>query len=278
MSDTQKMGFVGLGNMGRHMAGHLLEAGYDLTVFDLDPAAVKGLTDKGAKASESVAALAGEVDVLFTALPGPPQVRAVALGDDGVIANAKSGSVYVDLTTNNPEVTREVYAAGKERGVSVIDAAMSGGMHGAESRRLSLMVGGDEDVAEKLRPALETMSDNVVYCGESGAGTVTKVVNNFVSLTESALLGEALAMGVKWGVKLDTLADVIGESRLELAPHRVLPPLHPGRQLQTWLLPRPRGQGPRAGQLARRGGRFEGRLPRPLAAEVPRGPGQGLGQ
>lgn len=125
MSDTQKMGFVGLGNMGRHMAGHLLEAGYDLTVFDLDPAAVKGLTDKGAKASESVAALAAEVDVLFTALPGPPQVRAVALGDDGVIANAKSGSVYVDLTTNNPEVTREVYAAGKERGVSVIDAAMS---------------------------------------------------------------------------------------------------------------------------------------------------------
>lgn len=212
MSDTQKMGFVGLGNMGRHMAGHLLEAGYDLTVFDMNPDAVAVLTDKGAKASESVAALAGEVDVLFTALPGPPQVRAVALDDDGVIANAKSGSVYVDLTTNNPDLTREIYAAGKERGVSVVDAAMSGGMHGAESRRLSLMVGGDEDVAEKLRPALEAMSDNVVYCGESGAGTVTKVVNNFVSLTESALLGEALAMGVKWGVKLDTLADVIGKS------------------------------------------------------------------
>ncbi len=212
MSETRKMGFIGLGNMGRHMAGHLLEGGYDLTVFDLDPAAIAALVEKGAKESGSVAELAGAVDILFSALPGPPQVRAVALGDDGIVANARPGTVYVDLTTNNPEVTREVYAAGKERGVDVVDAAMSGGMHGAESRRLSLMVGGDEAVAEGLRSVLETMSDNVVYCGESGAGTVTKVVNNFVSLTESALLGEALAMGVKWGVKLDTLADVISKS------------------------------------------------------------------
>jgi 3-hydroxyisobutyrate dehydrogenase len=212
MTERETVGFIGLGNMGSRMAGHLLAAGYLLTVFDLDADAVSALVARGAQKAESVAALAAASDVVFTALPGPPQVRTLASGEDGIIANARRGSVYVDLTTNSPEVIRAIYETGRERGVDVLDAAMSGGMHGAESRRLSLMVGGDEDVAEGLRPMLETMSDNVVYCGQSGAGTVTKVVNNLASLTESNLTGEALAMGVKWGVKLDTLAEVMGQS------------------------------------------------------------------
>lgn len=212
MTETGLLGFIGLGHMGRHMAGHLLDAGYELTVFDLDPGAIDALVQRGASASASVADLSSRADVIFTALPGPPQVERVALGDGGIIANARAGSTYVDLTTNSPEVIRGVYEAGKARGVDVVDAAMSGGMHGAASRRLTLMVGGDEDVAERLRPMLEAMSDNVVYCGAIGAGTVTKVVNNLASLTESNLVGEALAMGVKWGVKLDTLAEVIGHS------------------------------------------------------------------
>lgn len=212
MTQRETVGFIGLGNMGSRMAGHLVKAGYPLTVFDLDAAAVAALVDQGASVSASVAALASEVDVVFTALPGPAQVQQLALGDEGIVQNARPGSVYVDLTTNSPEVIRGVYDVGKQRGVGVVDAAMSGGMHGAESRRLSLMVGGDEEVVERLRPMLESMSDNVVFCGESGAGTVTKVVNNLASLTESNLTGEALAMGVKWGVKLDTLADVMGHS------------------------------------------------------------------
>jgi 3-hydroxyisobutyrate dehydrogenase len=212
MTQEQTVGFIGLGNMGSRMASHLVTAGYPLTVFDLDADAVAALVERGASRSASVAELAGAVDVIFTALPGPPQVQKVALGDEGIVANARPGSVYVDLTTNSPDVIRGVYDIGKQRGVGVVDAAMSGGMHGAESKRLSLMVGGDEDVVERLRPMLESMSDNVVFCGQSGAGTVTKVVNNLASLTESNLTGEALAMGVKWGVKLDTLADVMGHS------------------------------------------------------------------
>jgi 3-hydroxyisobutyrate dehydrogenase len=212
MSERQTVGFIGLGHLGSHMARHLLEAGYPLTVFDLSEDAADALVGQGATRAASVPALAGAVDVVFTALPGPPQVQRVALGADGIVPHARPGTVYVDLTTNSPEVIRGVYDAGKERGVDVVDAAMSGGMHGAASKRLSLMVGGDEDVVQRLRPMLETMSDNVVYCGQSGAGTVTKVVNNLASLTESQLAGEALAMGVKWGVKLDTLADVMGRS------------------------------------------------------------------
>ncbi len=213
MTDTtRKLGYIGLGNMGNAMARHLLDAGYDLTVFDLNDEVVAGLADRGARTARSVAELAADVDVIFSALPGPPQVRRVALDADGVIANARRGSVYVDMTTNSPEVTREIYAAGKPRGVEVVDAAMSGGHHGAKSKRLTLMVGGDEDVVESIRSILETMSDNVVHCGDSGAGTVTKVVNNLASLSESNLVGEALALGVKWGVKLDTLSKVMSES------------------------------------------------------------------
>jgi 3-hydroxyisobutyrate dehydrogenase len=212
MTERESVGFIGLGNMGSRMAGHLIDAGYPLAVFDLDAGAVAALVERGAREAADLADLVASSDVVFTALPGPPQVEQVALGEDGVLAHARPGTAYVDLTTNSPEVIRKAYEAGKERGVSVLDAAMSGGMHGAESKRLSLMVGGDEAVAERLRPMLEAMSDNVVYCGESGAGTVTKVVNNLASLTESNLTAEALAMGVKWGVKLDTLADVMGHS------------------------------------------------------------------
>ncbi|MHB1537774.1 MAG: NAD(P)-dependent oxidoreductase [Solirubrobacteraceae bacterium] len=212
MTEPELCGFIGLGNMGSPMAGHLLEAGRTLSVFDLDQDAVDALVQRGASRSASVAELASAADVIFTALPGPPQVEAVALGEEGILANARPGSVYVDLSTNSPELIRSIHDAGRQRGVDVLDAAMSGGMHGAQSRRLSLMVGGDEQVAERLRPLLEAMSDNVVYCGASGAGTVTKIVNNLASLSESNLVGEALAMGVKWGVKLDTLASVMSAS------------------------------------------------------------------
>lgn len=212
MTNAEQIGFIGLGNMGAPMASHLLKAGYPLTVFDLDPAKAEPLLEAGAARSSSVAELAARCDVIFSALPGPPQVHETALGPDGILANARPGSTYVDLTTNSPEVIREAYEAGKKRGVDVVDAAMSGGHHGARSKRLSLMVGGDEQVVERLRPMLENMSDNVVHCGASGAGTVTKVVNNLASLSESNLVGEALAIGVKWGVKLDTLAKVMSES------------------------------------------------------------------
>lgn len=212
MSVHEKIGFIGLGNMGAALAGHLIDAGHKLEVLDLNDTVVGEFVERGAERADSVARLAADSDVIFTALPGPPQVLAVALGEEGIIASARSGTVYVDLTTNSPEVTRKVYEQGKARGIAVVDAAMSGGHHGAKSKRLSLMVGGDEDVVERLRPLLETMSDNVVHCGESGAGTVTKVVNNLASLSESNLVGEALALGVRWGVKLDTLAKVMSES------------------------------------------------------------------
>jgi 3-hydroxyisobutyrate dehydrogenase len=212
MAERPRLGFVGTGNMGRHMARHLLEAGYRLTVHDARRAAAEQLEGGGAGWAESPAELAEASDVVFTSLPGPPEVESVALGEGGVLANLPAGGILVDLSTNSPTAIRKVAAAGAERGIVVLDAPVSGGVFGAETGRLAVMVGGDKDAFDRCKPLFDAIGDHVVYCGASGAGSATKLVNNMISLSLNVLLGEALALGVRAGVELETLVDVIQSS------------------------------------------------------------------
>ena len=212
MVERPRLGFIGTGNMGRHMARHLLEAGHRLTVHDARRAAAEQLEGGGAGWAESPAELAEASDVVFTSLPGPPEVESVALGEGGVLANLPAGGILVDLSTNSPTAIRKIAAAGAERGIVVLDAPVSGGVFGAETGRLAIMVGGDRDAFERCKSLFDAIGDHVVYCGGSGAGSATKLVNNMISLSLNILLGEALALGVRSGVELSTLVDVIQSS------------------------------------------------------------------
>ncbi len=212
MAEQPRLGFIGTGNMGRHMAGHLLATGYRLTVNDARREAAAGLERGGAGWAESAAELAEASDIVFTSLPGPPDVDAVSLGESGVLAHLPDGGILVDLSTNSPTAIRKLAAAGAERGIAVLDAPVSGGVFGAESGRLAVMVGGDRAAFDRCKPMLDAIGDHVVYCGASGTGSATKLVNNMISLSLNMLLGEALALGVKAGVDLGTLVDVVQSS------------------------------------------------------------------
>jgi len=209
MTDLPRLGFIGTGNMGRHMARHLIEAGYQLTVHDARRGATGPLVELGATWADSPADVAKASEVVFTSLPGPAEVDAVVLGDAGVLANLAPGEIYVDLSTNAPTSIRKLHVAGNERGVHVLDAPVSGGVRGAETRRLAVMVGGEEAIFDRCTPMLNAIGDQVVYCGGAGNGSVTKLVNNMISLSLNMLLGEALSLGVKAGVDLETLVEVI---------------------------------------------------------------------
>ena len=212
MPDQTSLGFIGTGNMGYHMAANLLKAGYPLTVYDLRREAAESLLRAGAKWADGVDAVARASAIVLASLPRPASVEAVALGPRGVLANLRRGGVFVDLTTNAPATARKVAAEGRKVGVDVLDSPVSGGVYGAQSRRLTLMVGGEPAVLERCRPVLEVISDNVVYCGPSGAGAVTKIVNNVISLGVTGLVGEALMLGVKAGVDLKGLTEIIKKS------------------------------------------------------------------
>jgi 3-hydroxyisobutyrate dehydrogenase len=207
-----KVGFIGTGNMGRPMATNLIKAGHPLTVHDLRREAASQLLEMGARWAETPREVAEQSEVVFTSLPGPREVEAVALGEQGILSGATSGSLYVDLSTNSPTLMRRIYQAFKGKGVAVLDAPVSGGPYGAATRDLAIMVGGDREAYDCIKPVLDAMGDKVVYCGPIGSGSVCKIVNNLISLGVAVLLAEALTLGVKAGVDMKTLFEVISRS------------------------------------------------------------------
>jgi 3-hydroxyisobutyrate dehydrogenase len=211
-SEELTVGFIGLGVMGRNMARHVMDAGYRLVVHDLRQEAAGPFVERGARWAPTVSQLARATTTVFTALPEPRDVAAVALGPEGILENLPPGGVFVDLSTNSPAVIRDIYARGAELGIDVMDATMAGGMHGAVTRHLSLIVGGDQPVFDRCLPLLESMSDNVMYAGSSGSGAVVKIVNNMIALGASILVGDALIVGLKAGVDLATMTEIIGKS------------------------------------------------------------------
>ena len=207
------VGFIGLGRMGSHMARHLAQIGQEMVVYDLRPEAIAALAGlPGVREGKSYADVASNVDVVFTSLPGPPDVEAVVLDEGGIRDSMKPGSTYVDLSTNSPAMVRSLHATLAERSIALLDAPVSGGVEGAAAGTLSIMVGGDEAVFEKVRPLLSAIGTKLFYCGDIGAGSVVKLCNNILGATSAVILSESLTLGVKAGVDLKTLADVIGAS------------------------------------------------------------------
>jgi 3-hydroxyisobutyrate dehydrogenase len=207
------IGFIGLGHMGQHMARHVAEAGHSVAAFDLRPEVVTTLTQTpGARRASSLAEAAFEAEIVFTSLPGPPEVESVATGPDGLLESMKAGSIYIDLSSNSPSTVRRLSAAFAERGIPMLDAPVAGGETGAAAATLSVMVGGDRSAFERAHPVLEAIGKRLFYCGPSGNGAITKLCNNLSSQAQIAAAGEVLTLGVKAGVDLEVLAAAIGQS------------------------------------------------------------------
>ena len=205
------IGFIGLGNMGAHMARNLIKAGHDLKVFDLNDETVRYVAQAGAKAVESAADAATEVEFVVTMLPVGANVRAV-LQDAGVIDAVAPGTVLIDSSTIDVDTARAMHEAVAGAGYEFLDAPVSGGVGGAEAGTLTFMCGGDQKVFAKCRPILEGMGKNIVLCGGPGQGQVTKICNNMIAGITALACSEAFVLGETLGVDRKTLFDVISTS------------------------------------------------------------------
>lgn len=205
-----KIGLIGAGNMGNPMAVNLIKAGHELVVNDLRRDSAANLIEIGAGWSYSPRDVAESSELVLLSLPVPQAVEQVVLGENGVLSGARPGLVLADLSTSPPALIRRIHALAAEKGVTVLDAPVSGGVYGAAAGTLEVMVGGDRETFERLRPVFETLGNHVLYCGSSGNGMVAKLCNNLMSMGSAVLLGEALTLGLKAGVDLETLASAIG--------------------------------------------------------------------
>ena len=207
-----KVGFIGLGAMGRPMATNLLKKGYQLTVFDLifregDEEYWRRLGGDIGKSSKDVAQGA---DVIITVLPSSENVKDAVLGESGVIHGVEKGSIVIDMSTIDPITTKEVGAALEEKGVDMIDAPVARTVKAAEQGTLAIFIGGKKEIFEKCRDLLAAMGSDLFYIGELGTGELVKIINNQILAGTVALLSEALVMGVKGGVAPDTLLEALG--------------------------------------------------------------------
>jgi 3-hydroxyisobutyrate dehydrogenase len=196
-----KVGFIGLGTMGASMASNLQAAGHELWVNDVRREVAKPHVDAGAQWKDTARQVAEGVEVVFTSLPGPVEVEAVALGADGLLAGMRKGAAYFDLSTNSPALVRRLYALFKDKGLHLLDAPVSGGPKGAKTRKLALWVGGDKEIYDRFKPVLDAIGDQPYYVGPIGAGSVAKLVHNCAGYAIQTALAEVFTMGVKAGVE-----------------------------------------------------------------------------
>ena len=252
-----KIGLIGLGIMGKPMAKNLLKAGYDLTVSDLNQASVDEIVAAGAKAATN-AEIGETCDVVLTMVPNSPQVKAVMLGEDGVAAHMKPGSVFIDMSSINPVASKEIAAELAKRGIEMLDAPVSGGEPKAIDGTLSFMVGGKQEIFDQYKELLGAMGASVVRCGDVGAGNTTKLANQIIVACNIQALSEALTLAKMAGVDPELVFQAIRgglagstvmnakapmmiegndkpgfkidlQQRPGLRPHRGLPPAHDRR-------------------------------------------------
>ena len=201
----ETVGFIGLGNMGGGMAGNIQKAGYPMVVFDIREEVVKPFLDGGARLASSPAEVARLSDVILTSLPGPREVEQVATGAEGVLEGINPGGIYVDLSTSRPTLIREIEPKFREKGCHVLDAPVSGGKSGAATRNLAVMVGGEREIFDRIKPLLDAFGDKVFYAGSIGAGSVAKLVHNMIGHGVRQAIAEGLTLGVKAGVEPEAL-------------------------------------------------------------------------
>jgi 2-hydroxy-3-oxopropionate reductase len=195
-----KIGFIGLGIMGRHMGAHLLEAGYELVAYDIRPEAVDEAVSKGAERAESCRDVAALSELVISMVPDSPDVEQVALGENGIIEAARDGLIYVDMSTIAPGMAMHVAQELGNKGVRCLDAPVSGGEMGAKNATLSIMVGGPHDLFDEVKPVFEVMGKTITLCGDSGAGQTVKACNQIQVALNFVGMAEAFVLGAKAGV------------------------------------------------------------------------------
>lgn len=207
---TTRIGWIGTGVMGSSMVGHLMKAGFSATVYNRSKAKAEGVLAQGAKWADSPQQVAAASDVIFSIVGFPADVREVLLGEKGALAGAAPGAILVDMTTSEPSLAVEVYQAAKAKGVSSVDAPVSGGDIGAKNATLSIMVGGDKEVVDALTPCWNAMGKTLVHQGGPGAGQHTKAVNQVLIASNMVGVCEALLYAYKAGLDLPTVLKSVG--------------------------------------------------------------------
>ena len=206
---AERIGFIGLGIMGRPMARNLIDAGYPLVVWNRSRPGIEALVEAGAEEAGSPRAVAEQSSIVITIVGDSPDVEQVALGERGIVEGAHEGLVHIDMTTMSPAVTRAIAERYAEVEIEMLDAPVSGGEQGAIDGTLSIMVGGKREVFERCRPAFEVLGKTLVYCGPTGSGQVVKLCNQVVVGLNNLAMGEALVLAAKAGVEPATMVEAV---------------------------------------------------------------------
>ena len=223
----ETVGFIGLGNMGGGMSANIQRAGYPMVVYDLREEAAKPLLEGGARLANSPAEVASLCDITLTSLPGPKEVESVSTGPEGVLEGMKPGGIYIDLSTSRPTLIREIEPRFRQKGCHVLDAPVSGGKSGAASGNLAVMVGGEREIFDRVKPILDSFGDKVFYAGSIGAGSVAKLVHNMIGHGVRQAIAEGLTLGVKAGVEAEALWECIRRGSLGLSLIHISEPTRP---------------------------------------------------
>lgn len=216
---AERIGFIGLGLMGRPMAHHLLTAGYHLTVFNRSRPAIDELASAGARAAHSPREVAVQSDMVITMLPDGPDVEAVVAGADGLREGAREGMLFIDMSTISPLATKRIAGILELHGVRALDAPVSGGEEGARSATLSIMVGGSEEDFQRAQPLFSVLGKTITYCGPGGSGQTVKACNQVLVALIIEAVSEALVLGAKAGVAPDIILKVLSGG---LAQNRIM--------------------------------------------------------
>jgi 3-hydroxyisobutyrate dehydrogenase len=222
------VGFIGVGNMGNPMAGNVLKGGFPFTVFDRNPAAMANLVAAGARKAGSAQEVVEQSDVVLTCLPASPDVEALYLDAGGLVERAKPGTILIDLSSVLPSTPRKIEPRARARGVHFLEAPVSGGVTGARAATLAVMVGGDAEILERVRPVLRAIGPNIFHVGPVGAGNTVKAINNMMASVNSLAMMEGLVVGLKAGLDAMTIYEVVkassgGSKALERIPANIVP-------------------------------------------------------
>lgn len=237
----ETIGFIGTGVMGSSMAGHLLTAGHPLTVYNRTKSKAQPLLDRGAQWAETPGDVAAASDTLITIVGYPEDVRAIYLGENGIIQNAKADSLLIDMTTSSPALAREIFDAARGKGASALDAPVSGGDIGAREARLSIMVGGETAAFERAKPVFETIGKNIIYQGPAGSGQHAKMCNQVSIAAAMISISESMAYAKKSGLNPETVLESISSgaagswSLSNLAPRMLKGDFAPGFYVKHFI-------------------------------------------
>jgi 3-hydroxyisobutyrate dehydrogenase len=206
---NERIGFVGLGMMGLPMSRNLVDAGYDLTVFDLDEASVEQARLFGASSASSSSMVAAQSDIIITMVPDSPHVEAAIAGPGGILEGVKAGSVVIDMSTISPATGKKMAALLEEKGANFVDAPVTGGVTGAEAGSLSIMVGGNAEAFERALPVLNVLGGDITHMGPVGSGHTTKIANQLIGVATLAGISEAFVLAKKAGLDMQTFFDAV---------------------------------------------------------------------